>query len=579
MLKKILSFTSKSGKALIAAATISFIAAELLWAYFLYIAVDTMSGLMTNEGGADIKRLVIAGVILLVIKTVFAVVADLTKHFAGFDVVETVRLRLIGKLKSLSLGFFTNERLGEVSTVIHKDVDAMEGVIGHFFSVMWSDIAVAVLMGVWLFTKSWVLGLCMISLLPFAAVALFMGLRRNQRAQRKTNDDLADMVSLFVEYTKGIPLMKAFSENSAFLKKLGGSVEAFGESSRRQSKLIAGYNGRFSFFFELSSAVMLIAGALLLVNGSITPNVFLYFVIFSGVFYKPFSKMEIYFLEYVKVTDSYRRVAGILETPSVPMPQDPKNTGAFDIAFESVCFSYVSGENDGDFSLKNINFQVPQGSLTALVGPSGSGKTTVTNLLLRFWDVESGSIKIGGTDIRDMSYDTLLENVSIVMQNVYLTADTILENIRFGKRGATREEVIEAAKRAQIHDFIAGLPDGYDTMVGEGGVGLSGGQKQRVSIARAFLKDAPIVVLDEITSNVDPVNETKIQKAISTLAKDRTVFVIAHHLRTIQTADQILVFDKGELVEQGTHTLLFEKGGLYAQLWKAQEVAKGWKIA
>lgn len=579
MLKKILTFTSRSGKALIAAATVSFIAAELLWAYFLYIAVDTMSGLMTNGGEADIGRLIVAGVTLLVVKTVFAIVADLTKHFAGFDVVETVRLRLIGKLKTLSLGFFTNERLGEVSTVIHKDVDAMEGVIGHFFSVMWSDIAVAAIMGIWLFTKSWALGLCMISLLPFAAIALFSGLRKNQRAQQKTNNDLADMVSLFVEYTKGIPLMKAFSENSTFLKKLGGSVKSFGESSRRQSKLVADYNGRFFFFFELSNAVMLIVSVLMLENASITPKVFLYFLIFSTLFYKPFSKMEMYFLEYIKVTDSYRRVAGILETPSVPMPQNPKNTDTFDIAFENVHFSYVSGGNDEDFSLKNVSFQVPQGSLTALVGPSGSGKTTVTNLLLRFWDIDSGSVRIGGIDIRKMDYDTLLSKVSIVMQNVYLTADTILENIRFGKRGATREEVIEATKQAQIHDFIAGLPDGYDTKVGENGVGLSGGQKQRISIARAFLKDAPIVILDEITSSVDPANEAKIQKAICTLARNRTVLVIAHHLRTIRTADQILVFDKGELVEQGTHALLFEKGGLYAQLWQAQEAAKGWKIA
>jgi ATP-binding cassette subfamily B protein len=178
-----------------------------------------------------------------------------------------------------------------------------------------------------------------------------------------------------------------------------------------------------------------------------------------------------------------------------------------------------------------------------------------------------------------MDYDELLSNISIVMQNVVLFADSIYENIRLGNRNATREQVIEAAKKAQIHDFIAGLPEGYDTRVGENGVGLSGGQKQRISIARAFLKNAPIVVLDEITSNVDPVNETKIQKAVSALAKGRTVLVIAHHLRTIQTADQILVFDQGSLVEQGAHSLLLEKGGLYAQLWKAQEVAKGWKIA
>ena len=265
----------------------------------------------------------------------------------------------------------------------------------------------------------------------------------------------------------------------------------------------------------------------------------------------------------------------MLEAPTVPAAVFPRKTSAFDITYEKVDFSYETDE----FALKNINFKLPQGSLTALVGPSGSGKTTITNLLLRFWDIGRGSIQVGGVDIRDMDYDELLSNISIVMQNVVLFADSIYENIRLGNRNATREQVIEAAKKAQIHDFIAGLPEGYDTRVGENGVGLSGGQKQRISIARAFLKNAPIVVLDEITSNVDPVNETKIQKAVSALAKGRTVLVIAHHLRTIQTADQILVFDQGSLVEQGAHSLLLEKGGLYAQLWKAQEVAKGWKIA
>jgi ATP-binding cassette subfamily B protein len=575
MYKKILSLISKSDKALIATATLSFIAAELLWAYFLYLAVDTMSDIIVG-GTGKFDKLILWGLILLAAKVVFAVLADLTKHYADFSVTQTVRLKLIHKLKSLSLGFFTNERLGEVSAVVHKDVDAFEGYVGHFLSAMFSDIVVAAVIGVWLFTKSWILGLCMVSLLPFAALALFGGLKKAQKGRKKLGDDLADMASLFVEYTKGIPLMKAFSENSAFRQKLDASVTAFGDSSRNQSKIIAGYTGRFSFFFELCSAILFIAGAFLLRSGDVTMSAFLYFIIFSTIFYKPFAKMELYFLEYVKASDSYRRVSGILETPSVPAPQNPQRPEVFDVAFEHVGFSYTEG--DGDFSMKDVDFNVREGSLTALVGASGSGKTTVTNLLLRFWDIQSGAVRIGGTDIRDMDYDTLLDSISIVMQNVYLTSGSILENIRIGKKDATREEIIEAAKKAQIHDFIAGLPNGYDTLVGENGVGLSGGQKQRVSIARAFLKDAPIVVLDEITASVDPVNETKIQLAVSALAQNRTVMVIAHHLRTIRAADEILVFDKGEVIERGGHQDLLSSGGLYAALWEAQEKAGGWKV-
>ncbi|MDR0585457.1 MAG: ABC transporter ATP-binding protein/permease [Treponema sp.] len=580
MFKKILGFTTPAGKVLIAAATVSLTAGELIWAGLVYLAVEALFTVI-GGGAADLGHLVAVGLILLLAKAVFVFLADLTKHYAGFNVVENARVRLIRKLKKVSLGFFTRERLGELNTVIHKDVDNLEGMVGHFLCVMWSDIAIAVIVGVWLFSKNWILGLCMVSLLPFAVIALLMGLRKSGIAQKKTNDDLADMASLFVEYTKGIPLMKAFSENTAFTQKLKGSIEQFGGSSANQAKVIAGYTGRFGFFFELSAAVMLISGALLIHWGMVNTDVFLYFVIFSSVFYKPFSKLELYFLEFVKIRDSCRRVIAILQTPSVPNPQDAQNANEFDISFEKVGFAYSftnGADNGGEFSLHDVSFHVPRGSLVALVGPSGSGKTTVTNLLLRFWDVQGGSVKIGNIDIRNMDYDDLLDHISIVMQNVYLTSGSILDNIKIGKSEATREEVMEAAKRAQIHDFIAGLPDGYDTVIGENGVGLSGGQKQRISIARAFIKNAPIVVLDEITSNVDPVNETKIQKAISALAKDRTVLVIAHHLRTIRRADQIIVFNGGRIGEKGTHEQLLNNRGLYHTLWMAQEQAKGWKL-
>jgi ATP-binding cassette subfamily B protein IrtB len=320
----------------------------------------------------------------------------------------------------------------------------------------------------------------------------------------------------------------------------------------------------------------------MLYNGTVDITVFLMFVIFSSEFYKPFSKMENYWRDYLDVKDSYQRVEWLLSAPVVPEAKNPIRAKAFDITYENVGFSYESKDNALDtdeFSLQDVSFHVPQGSLAALVGPSGSGKTTITNLLLRFWDNQDGVIKVGGVDIRDMDYDDLLSNISIVMQNVVLFADSIYENIRIGNKNATKEQVIEAAQKAQIHDFIMTLPDGYDTQVGENGVGLSGGQKQRLSIARAFLKDAPIVILDEITSNVDPVNEARIQKAVSALAQGRSVLVIAHHLKTIRGADQIVVFNKGEIVETGTHRVLLDKNGVYAKLWQSQEDAKGWRIA
>ena len=238
----------------------------------------------------------------------------------------------------------------------------------------------------------------------------------------------------------------------------------------------------------------------------------------------------------------------------------------------------INAYEENEFELKNVNVEMKEGELAALVGPSGSGKTTITNLLLRFYDLNSGHIKIGGVDIKDMDYNDLLDNISIVMQNVILFADSIYENIKVGNKNATKQEVIEAAKKAMIHDFIMTLPDGYDTVVGENGAGLSGGQKQRISIARAFLKDAPIVILDEATSNVDPINERKIQIAISNLAKGRTLIVIAHHLQTIRSADQILVFNEGRIVERGKYDELIAKEGLFRMLWDAQKQAKEWLL-
>ena len=574
MIKNIFQMLSRKGRCMMAAAVLFYTLYALSGTAIMVVVLDFINKLIERKS-INYSTYWLLLFLLLAAKGVFSVIGDTTKHFAGFDIVEQVRGRIILNLKKLSLGFYSQERLGEVSTVIHKDVDNMEGVVGHMWSRMASDFLVALILGIGLFIVDWKMGLAMVSLLPMGMLVLVNGLKSGKALQQKNQDDLADMVSLFVEYVKGIPLLKAFRESKSFRQGLKKSAESFGESSKKSARSVAAFLGRYTLFLELSFGVMAILGIWFVYQGSLPVFTYLLFVIVSREFYKPFAGMEAHWTNYLKVLDSYRRILTLLEAPVVEQPLQPKTPKAFDIAFHKVRFFYEEGE----FELQDASFHLKQGTLTALVGPSGSGKTTITNLLLRFWEPQQGHIRIGGISIQDMDYDELLGQISIVMQNVMLFADTIENNIKISNRNATRGQVITAAKKAMIHDFIMGLPKGYDTPVGENGVGLSGGQKQRISIARAFLKDSPIVILDEITSNVDPVNEAMIQRAISNLAKNRTVLVIAHHLRTIRTADNILVFDKGKIVQSGTHEILLEKGGLYKDLWESQEQAKQWNLS
>ena len=503
---------------------------------------------------------------LLILKTISNAVADMSKHFAGFDLVERIREKIILQLKMFSLGFYTNERLGEISTVIHKDVDNMEMVVGHLWTRMSADFIVALILGIGPFWVDWHMGLAMIAILPIALFSLYRGIRSGMKAQQEAQDGLADMVSLFVEYVKGIPMLKVFGGKGMFRDRLDHSVSEFGESSKNASRLAAVSVGRYTFLIELAFALMATLGLWWTWRGELSLFAYLMFVIVSKEFYKPFVNMESHWLNYIKVKDSYERISRLLDAPVIVDPDQPKTAERFDLSFDGVGFHY---EKEG-FEMKDLTFNVPERTVTALVGSSGSGKTTITNLLLRFWEPQAGCIRIGGVDIREMDYDYLLGKISVVMQNVILFSDTIANNIKVGNRNATQGEIEEAARRAMIHDFIVSLPDGYETKIGENGLGLSGGQKQRLSIARAFLKDAPILLLDEITSNVDPVNEYKIQQAMSVLIRNRTVLVIAHHLQTIRNAHQIIVMDKGQLMEKGMHAELEAKGGMYCKLLSMQ---------
>ena len=269
--------------------------------------------------------------------------------------------------------------------------------------------------------------------------------------------------------------------------------------------------------------------------------------------------------------DHANQVDEIPEMAEKGKAQHPKGQ---DISFEHVDFSY-----DRKPILKDVSITIPDKTTTAIVGPSGSGKTTLCNLIARFWDVDGGAVRIGGIDVKDYTLESLMDQVSMVFQNVYLFADTIENNIKFGRPDATHEQVVEAAKKACCHEFIESFPDGYNTIIGEGGATLSGGEKQRISIARAMLKDAPIIIFDEATANVDPENEDKLQKAMEALMKDKTILMIAHRLKTVQKADQILVLDGGHIVQKGTHDELAGQDGLYRDFLDARKEAAGWKLA
>ena len=566
MFREMLKLLTKTGKRDLIISSVFFALYGLSSIAMIVIVFSILFQIFDGTSLASLYKYFIAIGLLVVFKGICNMVADMKKHSAGFDIVQQIRERMIIKLKKFSLGFYTNERLGEINTILHKDVDNMSLVVGHMWSRMFGDFLVGAVVFVGLASIDFKLAIMMAVSVPIALIFLYLTIKQSERIENQNNSALLDMVSLFVEYVRGIPVLKSFSNNKSLDNELMNKTKKFGETSKAASRFKAKQLSIFGFLLDIGYLVLLIAGTIFVVKGNLDVLHFIIFAVISKEFYKPFASMEQHYMYYVSAVDSYERLSRILYADVIPDKVNgivPKDN---DIAFENIDFSYEKDE----FKMEKLSFSIAEKTMTALVGESGSGKTTITNLLLRFYDVHKGKITLGGTDIRDIPYDELLDRISIVMQNVQLFDNTIEENIKVGKKGATKEEIIEAAKKARIHDFIMSLPKGYETDIGENGGILSGGQRQRISIARAFLKDAPILILDEMTSNVDPVNESLIQDAITELAKNRTVLVVAHHLKTIQKADQILVFQKGNLLEKGKHGELLEKDGYYTKLWKAQ---------
>lgn len=544
----------------------------MLAAYGLSAVLDDFNGIKPLEI-RDIWLMLGAMIMAVLGRYLFSYLRAVTQESVGYEATADERVRLGDILKRVSLGFFSKNNMGELSAAATTDLSFLEMFAMNMVNTVVNGYITVIVLILFLACCSPLAG--GIALAGVLLSGLFLHLlearsRKNAPIHQKAQDD---MVESSIEYLRGMQVVKAFKQEGV---SIAGIRKAYRDSKQINIKIEVEYmpfNCLHLFSLKAASIAIVAVAALLTYNGSMALPTMLMLDMFSFMIFGSVEAMNnaAHVLEVIDATlnklDGIEH-ADIIDKDGKDVPL--RNT---DIAFHDVTFSY-----DKTPVLKNISFSIPQGSTTAIVGPSGSGKTTICNLIARFYDVDCGEITIGGENIRSMTCDSLLRNISMVFQKVYLFHDTIENNIRFGNPNATQEEIMEAAQKARCHDFIMSLPDGYQTAIGEGGSTLSGGEKQRISIARAILKNANIVILDEATASIDPENEHLIQQAISELTIGKTVIVIAHRLATIEHADQILVVDKGEIVQKGTHQQLVQQEGLYRHFISIREQAEGWSI-
>ena len=483
-----------------------------------------------------------------------------------------LRIMLGNRLQKLSLGYYKRRDPGDLASVVLQDVSVFETIFSHTIGNIFGAFFGTFFISLFLFVIDWKLALIMLSALPLSYVIVYVTGKIIASFGEKQIAARNAVSSRFIEYIQGIRHLKAHNQTGERFSTL---KKAFNDLRRRSIKLEA-IPGPFVItafvFLELAFLFMVYIAIGRINAESLTIPALIAFLIVGYRLYEPLKLIMIDYamLRYMNV--SLGRIIQLLKAPLQDAGKDiiPEN---YNIEFKDVTFSYLDRE-----ILKDVSFTIPARGLTALVGASGSGKTTIANLIARFWDVQKGKVTIGGEDVKDMSPQTVYSLISEVFQDVYLFDDTIYNNIKIGKPDATREEIMKVAEKAQVTEFLNILSDGINTKVGEAGSHLSGGQKQRVSIARAMLKNAPIVLLDEATASLDPENEIYIQQAIQELVKEKTVVVIAHKLQTIRNADKLIVLENGHITEEGKHAELLKNNGLYARYWNTQQTTRGWKL-
>ena len=498
--------------------------------------------------------------------------ASYRANFRGaYEMSASGRLSLAEHLRKLSLGFLSKRDPGDLSSMLVTDFMMAETGISHHLPQLMGAIVMPVLAFASLVWIDWRMAVSMFAALPLALLVLWASTKAQRKLSGRQIQAKINAGNRLEEYLQGIRVMKAYNLIGDRFVRLRDAFEELRRACIRQEALLGPFVLLSITLVRAGLTMMVLCGTYLLLGGQLSILVFVLFLVVGSRVFDPLTSALTNFTEFRYFSIAGGRILSLMNEPE--MKGEQQSPAAGDIRFEHVSFAYQDKE-----VLHDINITLPKNSLTALVGPSGSGKSTVMKLCARFYDPQKGCIFFNGVPMNEINPESLMSHISMVFQDVYLFQDTIRNNIRFGKTDATEEEIIAAAKKACCHDFIMRLPKGYDTLVGEGGCTLSGGEKQRISIARAMLKDAQIILLDEATASLDPENEVEVQKDIDTLIKGRTVIAIAHRLKTIKGADQIIVLDNGQIKEKGTHETLMQAEGLYAQLWNIQEQISGWKL-
>lgn len=512
--------------------------------------------------------------IIMVVNIFVAVKVHVNAYINSYSLTTQTRLKLGDHLRKLSLGFFKKRDPGDISSLLLQDMAKVEKIFSNFFI---DAAACAVLPFIMICFFVFVdLKLSGIMILTIAASlpCLILGQKIIVYFGKGHIQTRNDVASRLLEYLQGIKILSAFNLTGKGFSRLDEVLKKFCKDSIRLEASAGVPVMTYSAMLELGFICTVISGFYFYDGGNLELGALLVFMIVGYKFFEPLLNFGLFSSEMKYMGLAANRITEVMECEPLKEPDNPLEVDDYSIKFTDVDFGYGKRK-----VIKNFNAQFKADTITALVGPSGGGKTTLTSLIARFWDVDKGKIEIGGIDIKNLNTQYLNSLLSVVFQDVYLFQDTIFNNIKVGKKDASYEEVIEASKKACCHDFIMNLENGYETMAGEAGAMLSGGEKQRISIARALLKDAPIVLLDEATASLDPENEIHIQQAIKEMIRSKTLVVIAHRLKTIENADNIIVLDNGEIAEQGVHKDLLLNKNIYWRLWTEQQKAGGWKFS
>lgn len=495
---------------------------------------------------------------------VLLIASSLLSHLGAFNTLYQVRSKISAHIAKVNLGFFTDHTSGEIKKVIIEDVERIEKFLAHQIPDISSAVCAPIIMFAYMLTINPVMASCLLAPLILGALVQGIAMAVTGRQMTEFHRLQGKLNSSVMQFINGMPVMKTYNLTAESYQDFADAVHAYNAFWKRSTRSQGYTYGVFVALVESGILFTLPAGGLLYLNGTLAAQDYLFFMVMSLVFLSSLLNLVNLAMLFNQIMSGLHRIRGIMDIPRTMEGTAVLEKGQpHGVSFENVTFRYDKAD-----VLQNINLNLPTGSLTAFVGASGAGKSTAAQLIPKFWEVTEGAIKIDSRNITELKDENLMDLVSFVFQEAFMLNDTIYRNIAIGQADATPEQVEAAAKAAQIHDFIVSLPDGYNTRLGEEGVKMSGGEKQRVCIARAILKDAPIIVFDEATSYTDIENEHKIQLALQNLLQGKTTVMIAHRLHTIVGADQICVFQHGRIAEKGTHEELLERNGLYAGMWR-----------